>query len=372
MDYVVDAERVERVLDPILNRYLYKGYPYNITPTMLANLTLPTCLKRGGEAEARWWFFCCMLMRGGVDSDTALRAMSAMYDREMRRGGLWPFKPERAAKLSIEQMTGLLQEAGTGLHRLARDWINAAATLQDLHGGLVMSMLEQMETYEDAVELLHRNEKAGTGFAGFRFKMVSMFLFFVTEAGLIEYFPYPPPIDFHLQRVAIVTGMVQRGDKQPLIAYNQRQHDELQAVLRAAYLDYIRHRGLLSNQVSDAVWLLSRMMCRFNPGNTVYAGERDGRSTPLTPHVVDWFSKEGVDFAKFARSCQRCPVRGHCHWNLGSQPYYVAGQLRILGPRLEPPHEQATLLTVEEVAARPLPKNPQQTKRPELTEKLFE
>lgn len=337
MDYIVDTERVELVLDAILDRYRLSGYPYSRKRSMLVNLKLPSLLERGGEAEARWWFFCCYLMRGGINTDTALAALSRMYDREMQddsQDARMPFIPERAAILTAEEMSGLLQEAGTGLYRLANDWITGAATMQERYGGQVLNLLADVHDYESAVEILHNQGKSG--FSGFRYKMVSMFLFFVTEAGLLEYFSYPPPVDIHLQRVAIETGMIRCDDGSETFAYTAGQHDKLQSTLRNLYLEYMNKRGVLSNELSDAVWLLSRMLCRFNPGNMVSAPkQRDGRKTVLTFHQADFSTLR--DQRKYARSCARCPVEHLCEWNVPAQPYYIQGRVGTSGPRLRSP-----------------------------------
>ena len=99
MTFVVDAKRAELVLDAILDRYRRGAYPYNLRKSMLDGFEFPKRLKRGGEAEARFWFFACMLMRGGIDSDTGLKAMVEMYDQTMGRSGPRPFDPRYARKM---------------------------------------------------------------------------------------------------------------------------------------------------------------------------------------------------------------------------------------------------------------------------------
>lgn len=340
MDYIIDVARRDAVLDSILDRYRRGGYPYNLKRSMLAVLKMPEKLTRGGEAEARFWLFSCMLMRGGINTDTALTAMSRMYDREMTRTGKRPFEPRRAKNLSIDELTGLLQETGTGLYRIARDWIAVAAIVTEQYEGRVMELVSALHNYDTAAGLLvNRN---GQGLPGFQYKMVSMFLFFLTEAGLMEYFPYPPPVDFHLQRVAAETLIITRKDGSERLAYNKREHETLQAVLREMYLDYIVLRGIRSNELADAVWLLSRMMCRWNPGNKSSVGERVGRQTPISIHQAD-FSKKS-DKRKYERSCGRCPVEDLCERNVCSNPYYVQGLLGTFGPRLRPEYPQLSLL----------------------------
>lgn len=322
MTFVVDAKRAELVLDAILDRYKRGAYPYNVKRSMLSEFELPKKLKRGGEAEARFWFFACMLMRGGIDSDTALAAMSRLYDAEMVPSGAKPFDPKWAAKMTPEEMSGLIMEAGTGLFRLARDWVNSAQVLVGQYNGRVLKLVDQIDNYETALQLIRKD--GDTGFPGFQHKMVSMLLFFLIESDLMEYFPYPPPVDFHLIRVAIATGLVKRKENADEFS-RSGELKRLQEKLRWMYLQYISSRNVTSNEVSDAVWLLSRMLCRYNPGNKTYRGEYAARSTEITPHKVDLTF--GSDQEKFERSCGRCPVRGSCGLNVPSAYYYTQGKI---------------------------------------------
>jgi hypothetical protein len=336
MDYIVDTKRRDLVLDAILDRYRRGAYPYNLKRTMLAVLKMPERLERGGEDEARWWFFCCMLMRGGVDSDTALRALSIMYDRQMQRGGLWPFNPHKAALLTEDQLTGLIKDAGTGLERYARDWINSARIMVERFDGSVLKMMDSFDADYETAAMILRNQ-GNSGFPGFQYKMVSMLLFFVTEAKLIAYFPYPPPIDFHLQRVAVATEIVSRDDGKWILANSQKEQDRLQEALRDTYLEYIAQTGIRSNELSDALWLLSRMLCRRAPGNRTTQPKTDkiGRSRPVLIPGADFTTTR--DLRKHDASCGRCPVQSQCKYNVSSGHYYVKGQTRIIGEREESP-----------------------------------
>lgn len=335
MDYIIDTKRAELVLDAILDRYNRGAYPYNTKRSMLAELELPSNLVRGGEDEARWWFFSCMLMRGGINSDTALEALKEAYEAEMTPGGLRPFDPQCAAKLTVYQMTGINREAGTGLYRLGRDWINCAKILVEKYDGQVMQLIEQFSDYETATGLLRK--KGGTGFPGFQYKMTSMLLFFLVESGLLKYFPYPPPVDFHLIRVTVATGIVKTDRPGNLvIARTAREIERLQEALRQMYLDYASRRGIRSNELSDAVWLHSRLLCRFNPGNATSLGEYNARSTRISPNQVDF---NGIDSDRFERSCRRCPVRSFCDWNVPSAYYYTQGRVVVSERRDDSPIE---------------------------------
>lgn len=345
MTFLVDAKRAELVLDAILDRYKRGAYPYNTRKGMLDGFELPKKLKRGGEAEARFWFFACMLMRGGIDSDTGLKAMVEMYDQTMGRGGSRPFDPRYARKMNpllLTELLGLkkpdqrektleipglesgLQDPPNEPHRFAIDWINSAQIVYEQFGGKVLQIADQIADYDDAVRLIRNT--GSSGFPGFQYKMVSMICFFWIETGLLQPFLYPPPIDFHFNRIAISTRIVYRSRRQKVLVVRSGELDALQAVLRSMYLDYIKLRGFSTNEVADAVWLLSRSLCKYNPGNMSSKGEYAARSTEVTVHDVDMLLN-GEDQAKFERSCKRCPVRAKCVLNVPNAHYYTLGRL---------------------------------------------
>lgn len=359
MTFLLDAQRGAEVLDILLDRYEIGVHPYNLKSSMLEVLKFPNRLERGGEDEARFWFFCCQLMRGGTNSDVALRAMSAMYDEQMRRGGLWPFRPQRAAKLDSHTMSGLLKDAGTAVYRYGRDWISAAEILNRQYDGQVMSLLEGVGSYDEALDRLRRRQ--GLGFHGFQYKMVSMLLFFLTETEVIDYFPYPPPVDVHLKRVMIETGSVWREDDSDVICGRDRDHRELETLLRDFFLDEIIRRGIRSNTLADALWLHSRMMCRHNPGTrTTIEGPRQGRKTKLVTHPPDWSTKR--DQMKFSRSCGVCGIASYCGWNVPARTLYINGTLERRGRRQGSP--QMRLDTGVETLPRPVERAPSKTKTP--------
>lgn len=346
MTFVVDAKRAELVLDAILDRYRRGAYPYNLRKSMLDGFEFPKRLKRGGEAEARFWFFACMLMRGGIDSDTGLKAMVEMYDQTMGRSGPRPFDPRYARKMDPLLLTGLLglkktkEEEPTlaipGLekvkppdqpdepHRFAIDWINSAKIVYEQFDGKALQIISQIRDYDDAVRLIRNTGKSG--FPGFQYKMVSMICFFWIETGLLQPLLYPPPIDFHFNRVAVATRMVTRTGRKKVLSVKSGELDAFQGVLREMYLDYITLRGYSTNEVADAVWLLSRTLCKNNPGNSSSVGEYAARATVITPHQVDMLLN-GSDQLQFERSCKRCPVRSQCELNVPNAHYYKLGRI---------------------------------------------
>jgi hypothetical protein len=201
-----------------------------------------------------------------------------------------------------------------------------------------MAVFGDLSSYEEAVRRIMLN--GANGFLGFGYKMVSMILYFLVERRLIKRFPYPPPVDFHLQRVPTETEILFRTDGSERIAYGG-EFEILEATLRDFYLRYIVDNNLDGNRFTDSLWILSRTSCKKNPGNKSYEPHgRQGRGTVIVPHIPNW--DDPVDVGKFNISCRICPVRNLCTKNVPSKPRYVSGILQTRGPRLEPPEDRLT------------------------------
>lgn len=344
VEYRVDASRAEAVLGKIWARYLTGEYPYNKADSMLPQKFAPASLPRGGEEEAWYWMVVCLWMRGGVNSTDSAKQLSQLYDYCAKRRGLNPFVPRQAARMSETQITSLLKKVGLGMHQSSPAWAENARRLMNVWNGSVLSIFDGVTSYEQAWPRLIQD--SGNGFVGFQHKMACMILYFLMEAGLIKGFAFPPPVDFHLQRIAVATGIVRRSDNQPQIAYLETEFEDLQRRLRDLYFDYELRHNLDGNRFTDSLWILSRTLCRHNPGNrTLQMGTYQARKTPLTAYQPDW--DRPTDLRAFQRSCGACPVRQDCDGNVPAGPRYRLGKLMLLSPRLEPPAEQPALETME-------------------------
>ncbi|HSX48103.1 MAG TPA: hypothetical protein VLF41_01195 [Candidatus Nanoarchaeia archaeon] len=347
MRYVVDRPRAEVVLGKVWERYLSKQKPYHNLDQILPQNHIPTTLPRGGEEEAWYWMVVCLWMRGGVGSTESSKKLSWLYDWLHYEGAKRnPFDPGQAMLMEPDEIVELLRRAQLGMHQVAPDWIYNAQQIVYYWGGSVLNLFDLLYDYQTACE---RTMQGDSSFAGFKYKMTSMILYFLIEANLIEPFAYPPPVDFHLQRLALATEMIRPVVDIPMpeigrishagaivAAKSDRDYMEMEALLRDLYQEYEASHGIDPNRFADALWVHSRELCRYNPGNATHQiGEEEARATPLEPHLPDW---SGNDQTKFEASCFVCPVREHCTNNVPSGPRYRWGTL-ILTPRTEPAQE---------------------------------
>ena len=342
--YRVDASRAEVVLGKIWERYLTGEYPYNRASTMLPQNYVPARLPRGGEEEAWYWMVVCLWMRGGVNSTDSAKQLSQLYDFCAKRRGLNPFIPAQAARMSETQIINLLKKVGLGMHQSSPAWAENARRLMQIWDGSVLAIFEGVTSYEIAWPRLIQDN--GTGFVGFQHKMACMILYFLMEAGLIKGFPFPPPVDFHLQRVAIATGILRRSDGGSQIAYTEKEFDAVQSLLRDLFLEYELRHGLDGNRFTDSLWILSRTLCRYNPGNrTLQMGTYQARKTKLEAYQPDW--SKPTDVKAWERSCGACPARQFCDGNVPAGPRYRLGKLVVITPRQDPPAEQTAFDNME-------------------------
>ena len=301
---------------------------------MLPQQFVPTKLPLGGAEEAWYWMVICLWMRGGVNSTDAAKQLSILYTHLATRRCLNPFIVKDAAKLKTKRIVELLTTVNLGMHQAAPAWIENARRLSEGWDGNVLNLYEGVTQFDTIAErLLQRN---GDGFAGFQYKMVSMLTYFLTDAGLIKPFDFPPPVDFHLMRLPIATGILRRQDGNLLIACSANEFEDVQSILRSVYLNYQVDHGLASTRFTDALWIHSRSLCRFNPGNrTLQIGGYNARSTLQQAYEPNWTNP--TDIRAFEKSCGSCPVRAKCDANVPAGPRYRLGKLEISGRRTEPP-----------------------------------
>jgi endonuclease III len=341
MIYTVNESLTEIVLDMIMQRFDSQRYPYTAHQTMLPQNHIPESLPLGGAEEFWYWLVVCFFMRGGINSTDSAKALGVMHARLQILPEPNPFKPNEAAEMTDKDIVALMQSVGLGMHQIAPGWVENARRLSSAWQGDPRRLFDGVKDYQTACDRLLQRD--GVGLVGFQYKMVSMILYFLMERELIEPFPFPPPVDFHLQRIALATNLVTTLDAEqtPLglvVARTPSHFKQLETRLRQLYFNYSQSRGLEGNRLTDALWVLSRSLCRRNPGNrTLQVSEYRARGTELLPYKPDW-SKES-DVRAFERSCGSCPVRMHCHNNAPSMPRYRLGRWHLL-PREEPPRQQ--------------------------------
>ncbi len=370
---VVNHERVDKVLDKIMDAYWAKEPPYNLTEARPPHIpeNMPKTLERGSKDHAMFHFVCCYYMRGGIKSYDAYTRLGQVYDA---RPDLFDCKkvvanlgeevaeePIDTEKLAEEfeadtmidhDVTGIdpmsrrsmveqdiaatLKHFGLGFQQTtARLWVENAVRMTERYDGDPREIFKGVDTYEAAVQRI-KNDKRGGGFGGFQEKMVSMITYFLMDEGMIDSFKFPIPVDIHVLRVSILNGLIEF----PGVPYNtDLMRPQTTATLRDVYLNYAVRKDVDPLRLCDAVWLLSGLLCSKAPGNWTIEPKRrfgrDGRRTVLI--VPEENPNNPAQMAAYNNSCRICPVEETCTGRIGSADYYIAGALAVRGERLRFP-----------------------------------
>jgi hypothetical protein len=138
---------------------------------------------------------------------------------------------------------------------------------------------------------LFDNDSKNRGFRGFLEKMVSMLSYFYVDANIIPSFNFPSPVDFHVCRFLLIQGIIKiTGNK------NEINVADILPVGREITASYTSKNNVLPNELADAIWLYSQLMCSRDPNKTRVGiiGEKKGRKTEysVAKKVKEWTKRK--------------------------------------------------------------------------------
>lgn len=305
-----------QILDTLTEAYFSNKPPYNdvILPQEFKPKSLePGGLFHGTHEHAMYFWNVCSYMSGRIKSDLAFQKITEIFDKHPEL-----FDSQILALTNSETITQILKDHGLGRQeKVANNWVKNAQKLVGHYDGDPRNIFENVKSYEDCVELI-KNEN-GNGFLGFREKMTSMILYFLTDEKLIPDSVFPVPVDFHAIRVALATEMIM---VEPKNFY--RHNGQLEDAIRKLFMDYHVARDISSLDLTNAVWLLSSNLCNQTVGN-------------FTNKTID---EQGVSFShkeiernnlnhseNWDRTCGRCALNSFCRFYIPSGPYYAKGAI---------------------------------------------
>lgn len=320
------------VLDGLSEAYFNHQYPYSLESTQVPQdeKNMPKTLERGGREHAMFLWNVCAYMRGGTDSGFAVSALGKLYDNRPEL-----FLPETILAVSQDEIAKELNGVGLGFqYTAAKQWHQNSNLLLEKYDGDPRNIFNGVDNYDELVDRVKNKGGNRGGFLGFREKMTSMAAYYLMEAGLVEEFPFPVPVDIHVMRVSIANQFVTFPAAE--LPSNVLSEKLLQ-ILRDLYLDYSVERNINAVDLSNMVWLLSDALCSNSPGNRVTEpngrANRIGRKTLVLPTIVDPDNPSHV--RQYDKTCGRCPVEHTCELNvLGGASYNALGRVVIQSPRL--------------------------------------
>lgn len=289
-EFYADKRHAARVFDALIERLRKKGPPYHAAHVPQADQYLPSNLARGSREHAVFLFVLCLWMRGGVESDTAARFLKEMHEArpdvfepELYWGfGSHATKKQVAAiaEVLIAHRLGQRVEVNAlgwvyNMRKLARFWQSDPREL--MKDGPPFKKLARRiigKTTGSKGELI--NEDSPNGFMFFREKMAAMIAYFLIDSHLVPPFYAPVPVDFHVLRLLVANRIIRpkgKGDKPADAVGVDFMRNAPQRLAREVTEWYCRTRRISPVALCDALWLLSRTLCRHNPGNSGYVAD---------------------------------------------------------------------------------------------------
>lgn len=323
-----DKRRMERLCSRLVAAYKASEYPYNLASVNPPQTYIPDHIKSDGKTYAYFLFILCLWMRGGIASDTATRSLVALYEYDSRL-----FDTHWVINLDPIELAGLLDNHGLGRDSKlnAELWIgNSKLLVARWHGDprLIFhdfGRYSEQRKWEIALQRIMNQGNRGQkgGFGGFREKMTSMIIYYLTETGLIPAFDTPVPVDFHVARMMTIHKVFKL---EPGVRYNGRKLNELLDAIRYETYKFAKKHGVSSVELCDALWLYSRHMCTRSPAFKANIGERNGRKTEIFPYEPRWSEAE---MRSYVNTCGRCLVHDTCEAVVRAAHWYHSGSLNV-------------------------------------------
>ncbi len=222
-------------------------------------------------------------------------------------------------------------------------WAFAAKKLSVEYAGDPRNIFSEIQCFEEIQNRCRYVPKTKAGFMGFQKKMTSMLTYFLRDRRLIELKNFPPPVDFHLMRVMVLTGILVLDDSD-----SKRFRYETSHLLGYKAIEtYLGKAGSCPIELGDALWLLSSNLCSRSPKNkdhlgfgtfdkpTILAATKQKRKR-LNAHPglfdslgVELPIKVPIGTKSMRETCERCPVHAWCRGGMPAVEYYTYGLLEL-------------------------------------------
>ena len=402
LNFYIDKKQAKKVFDLLIKRLSEKGPPYNEAQVPQADQFLPTNLERGSVQHAIFLFMLCLWMRAGTESDTAASFLKSMYEKRPLLFDPSIYKDEGKIKtrnlirrvkraLIKYRLSNQVDENAPAwvynMRKLDRFWNGDPRTLMNdtpdfktltkRITGKTRVKKKTKKATKKKIYLFFNEDKPG-GFMFFEKKMTSMIVYFLMDAKLVPMFYTPVPVDFHILRLCTANLVIRVQEKsvEESVGINFGT-ETVKDLAREATEWYCRTYQISPLALADSLWLLSRTLCRNNPGNSGYVVDKQRKRFQKDKSWKESFSDQLFDEAdieklgepegesdedvekgrkryfglkweeedllkpskvrRFEKSCGRCPLNKECCYNISAGSYYVKGGMLPERFRFIPP-----------------------------------
>ena len=249
------------------------------------NLFIPEGMKQGSPEHALWLFFATMTDRRDV-SDNVYRAHVKLHKETP-----WLYTEEVIGK-DPQEFEPTLKAAGVSMSGASsRVWPVCAKTLFEVFDGNPLALYAEGSI--DGI-LKWKARRPEVNLPGFGPKILSLLSLFYEELGLVTMPKDAFPVDVHVQRFCIATGIIE--------AQGKIHTQNVEKALRPLLCRIVNQRGWSALELSHAIWLLGNRQCT--------GCHRNGESQLL------------------------CPVYRECGGPPNTRPYFKKGAWDFDSPRL--------------------------------------
>lgn len=245
---IINPSRAYEVLDQIVPAYLQRKLLFRWKHRDIApqNVFRPEALPFGSLRHARWLFFAAM-----TDRREQSQAIYSGHSRLWEQYADQLYDNPTSSNWSAEDIEKLLRKnGGFGMVKTSSQvWVENSATLFEQFGGDPRKLFED-RTVDDILRL---KKKKKWKIPGFGPKIISLLAMFYVEAGIIKQAFDAFPVDVHVQRISLSTGIVK--------IKKDAQNENMELALRPLFTKICHNRGWDIVDVSHAVWLLGNNLC---------------------------------------------------------------------------------------------------------------
>ncbi len=248
-DIVVDEERARAVIGKLYEAYVHSRGLFRYISRekdAVQRRFVPVGVEPGSSGHALWLFFATMTDRR--------EESERVYEGHVFLRRQYPrLYTEAASKMRSSGIAEKLHIAKVGSpEQSARYWPRCAETLFGEFGGDPTAMYQIEDGLIDDV-LRYKPSREGDRLPGFGPKILSLLALYYEELGLMEMPGDAFPVDVHVQRFVISTGIVR--------ATGTTLTEAVEKVVRPLLCRICRIEGISALELSHAIWFLGNRCC---------------------------------------------------------------------------------------------------------------
>lgn len=287
--------------------YRERGGPFaHIRPHRLPRFRSP-------RLEASFWFYACMPQRAANHEEGVINGLGRLFVAQPDL-----FKPELAQHLDPALVTRRLKRFGLGYKavEIGWGWVVNAQRLHRLWDDDPFNLVADYPGPDVAyARICHRKDR---GMFGFQEKLASLFVHYLIQAGRLQPFFFPGPVEWHVLRIVFANELITLTDDR--LAINSKV---VIPAVRLLLFDYCQQHHVQPVDLHNALWRLSRNWCEQHPGNRLLIdGVKDGLRTRYYEPPYEW---NDWQVSVYERTCGQCPLEATCRRCVPRAPYDVSG-----------------------------------------------